>query len=82
VANIAGKRMMQEIKYFLLVKIKVSRNRPEGPEWGIGKALLFLDLSARRGWLVSTMLRLIYPRERPGTHCRGGWVGPRAGLDV
>ena len=23
-----------------------------------------------------------YPRERPGTHCVGGWVGPRAGLDV
>jgi len=23
----------------------------------------------------------VYPRERPGTHCMGGWVGPRAGLD-
>jgi len=22
-----------------------------------------------------------YPRERPGIHCTGGWVGPRAGLD-
>ena len=22
-----------------------------------------------------------YPRERPGTHCTRGWVGPRAGLD-
>jgi hypothetical protein len=21
------------------------------------------------------------PRQRPGTHCVGGWVGPRAGLD-
>ena len=21
------------------------------------------------------------PRERPGTHCTGGWVGPRAGPD-
>ena len=21
------------------------------------------------------------PRERPETHCTGGWVGPRAGLD-
>ena len=21
-----------------------------------------------------------YPQERPGTHCTGGWVGPRAGL--
>ena len=23
----------------------------------------------------------LYPRERPGTHCTGGWVGPRAGTD-
>ena len=23
----------------------------------------------------------LYPRERHGTHCTGGWVGPRAGMD-
>ena len=23
----------------------------------------------------------LYPRERPGTHSTGGWVGLRAGLD-
>jgi len=23
----------------------------------------------------------VYPWERPGTPCTGGWVGPRAGLD-
>jgi len=22
----------------------------------------------------------LYPQERPGTYCTGGWVGPRAGL--
>ena len=27
------------------------------------------------------MAWLLYPQERPGTHCIGGWVGPRAGLD-
>ena len=26
-------------------------------------------------------LAALYPRERPGTHCIGGWVGLRAGLD-
>jgi len=24
---------------------------------------------------------ILYPREGPDTHCTGGWVGPRAGLD-
>ena len=24
---------------------------------------------------------LLYPQERPGSHCTGGWVGPRVGLD-
>jgi hypothetical protein len=26
-------------------------------------------------------LSCITPVRRPGTHCIGGWVGPRAGLD-
>jgi hypothetical protein len=26
-------------------------------------------------------LAALYPRERPGTHFTGGWVGPRAGLE-
>ena len=32
-------------------------------------------------WVVSTTPRPLYPRERPGTHCTGGWVGHKAGLD-
>jgi hypothetical protein len=32
--------------------------------------------------MVSFTPRPLYPRERaPGTHCIGGWVDPRAGLD-
>jgi hypothetical protein len=31
--------------------------------------------------VVSTAFQPLYPRGRPGTHCTGGWVGPRAGLD-
>jgi hypothetical protein len=35
------------------------------------------------GWVASFALQLLYPRERaPGTHCIGGWVGPRAILDM
>ena len=32
-------------------------------------------------WVGGQTLRPLYPRERPGTHCIGGWVGLRAGLD-
>jgi hypothetical protein len=32
--------------------------------------------------VVSTTPPPLYPRERPGIHCTGDWVGPRAGLDV
>jgi hypothetical protein len=31
--------------------------------------------------VVSVTPRPLYPREKPGTHCTGDWVGPRAGLD-
>jgi len=33
------------------------------------------------GWVVNDTPRPLYPRERPGTHCIGGWVGHRAGLN-
>jgi hypothetical protein len=58
-------------------------NRPRRAQRGSrGIALLILDLGARREWVVSTTPRPLYPRERPGTDCTGGWVLPRAGLDV
>jgi hypothetical protein len=46
--------------------------------------LLILDLGTRWGWVVSITPRPRFtPGERTlGTHCTGGWVGPRAGLDT
>jgi len=32
-------------------------------------------------WVINAALRPLYPRERPGLHCIGGWVGLGAGLD-
>jgi hypothetical protein len=51
---------------------------PEG-EWRYSSTLS-LNLGARWGWVVNSTTRPLYPRERPGTHCVGGWVSPRAGL--
>jgi len=33
------------------------------------------------GWVVNATARPLYLLERRGTHCIGGWVGLRAGLD-
>jgi hypothetical protein len=33
------------------------------------------------GWMVNATPRPLYPRERLDTHCIGGLVGPKAGLD-
>ena len=33
------------------------------------------------GWVVNVTPRPLYPREIPGIHRIGGWVGPRVGLD-
>jgi hypothetical protein len=32
------------------------------------------------GWVVNATPRPLYPLERPGTHCIGGWVGPKTVL--
>jgi hypothetical protein len=52
---------------------KSSRYRPKvAQRVSTGIAVLFLDLGVRRGWVVSTTPRPLYPRERPGIHCTGG----------
>ena len=33
------------------------------------------------GWVLNATPRPLYPRETPGTHCIGGWMGIRVGLD-
>jgi hypothetical protein len=64
-------------------KVKWSRYRPGvAQRVGRGTALLFHDCGTRRGVSGQQHARAaIYPRQRPGTHCTGGWVGPRVGLD-
>jgi len=47
-----------------------------------GSYSTLFNLSARRVWLVNTLPRPLYPpAKRPGAHCAGGWLGPRAGLN-
>ena len=32
-------------------------------------------------WVVNATPRPLYPREKTGTHCTGGWMGRRPGVD-
>jgi hypothetical protein len=66
-------------------KVKQSRYTPWRRLGGEEVQLLLIhDLGTRWGWVVSITPRPRFtPEERtPGTHCTGGWVGPRAGLDT
>ena len=42
---------------------------------------LSLTLALDGWWVVIATPWLLYPRERPGIHCIGGWLSPRASLD-
>ena len=53
----------------------------EGPKGEQMYSCSFFNLGAGCGWMVNATPRPLYPQERPGTHCIGGWVGLRAGLD-
>ena len=67
----------------MLIKVKfLHLQATKALRVGTGIALPFLRPPHWRWrWGVSTTPRPLYPRERPGTHCTGGWVSPRAGLD-
>jgi hypothetical protein len=68
---------------FLKCKGTVACYRPEQDQRvNRGIALSFRDLGARTWCVVSIRPRPFYPREIPFTHCTGGCVGPKAGLDV
>jgi hypothetical protein len=64
------------------VKIKFTLSQATKTQRGVDVELYsFLNLGAGGGWVVNITPQPLYPRERPGTHCVVGWVGPWAGLD-
>ena len=46
---------------------------------GIALLIMTTTLEGVRGQQHAPAV--LYPQERPSTHCTGSWVGPRAGLD-
>ena len=69
-------------RYLIKVKGISPHNRPRMPRGGVNVYLYsFFNFVARWVWVVNATPRSLYSREWPGTHCAGGWVGPRAGVD-
>jgi hypothetical protein len=67
-----------------MYKIKQSHRTPMEAQRRKGLyLLLILDLGTRWGLVVSIGAWAFSPGERnPVTHCTGGWVGVRAGVDT
>jgi hypothetical protein len=58
-------------------KLKFTLEQATKAKRGSRELYSFFNLSARWGWVVNVTPRPLFPRERPGTHCIGGWVGSR-----
>jgi hypothetical protein len=76
--------MVKPKKNFVL--LKSSPTTRHGGAWGEKRYSSYsFTTSALDGgeWSASRPGRDFTPGERtPGTHCTGGWVGPRAGLET
>ena len=63
------------------VKVKVTLEQAtKAQRVSRGISVLF-NLGAKWGWVLNATPWRLYPRERPGTYCIGGWVGFSVGLD-
>jgi len=64
-----------------VVKVTFALERATKAQRGIELQLYSFLTSALEGLGGQLHAPAVYPRERPGTHCVGCWVSPRAGLD-
>jgi hypothetical protein len=78
-------KVFPELHSSLQKKKKISPATCHSGAWGQRRysSYTFLTSVLHGGeWSASRPVRTL-PREKiPGTHCTGGWVGPRAGLDT
>ena len=70
--------------YFTLkipLKMRLIKGKGKGHTRTAVQLCSTFNLGSRCEWVVNATPRLLYPRERSGNNCIGGWVGPRVGLD-
>ena len=72
----------KEVPAFMFAKVKVKFTLEQATKAKSGVVVQlysFHNIGARWRWVAKATSRPLNPRERPGTYCTGGWVGPRAG---
>jgi hypothetical protein len=57
------------------------RNMPGSHRWEINSVALLILSSALDGVVISATPSRYNRGKGPGTHCTGGWLGRRTGLD-
>ena len=70
--------LMVKVKVKVNVHPKIDHEVPEG-EWRYSSTL---SLTSALGGVGGQHTPAALPPERHGNRCIGGWVGPRAGLDL
>ena len=74
-------KVLHQIIYFIVGRFHAFISH-EGPQVEQSFSSTLFQTSALEGGEGSASIpAATYPQERPGTHCTGGWVGLRAGLD-
>jgi len=63
------------------VKVKFTLEQATKAQRGSRGIALLFNLSTRWGVWSMQLPSHFTPGKRPGTHCIGGWVGPRASLE-
>jgi len=71
-------RKVSKVKCTLIQALRLCTGRT-AHRGSRGIALLFLDHGTSRGEKSASRPDRFLPPEKTRTHCRGGWVGPRAG---
>ena len=71
--SICGEKVKVKVTLVQALRLCTGRTAHRGSR---GIALPFHDHGTRRGGGQRHTPAVLYPRERPGTHCTGGWVGP------
>jgi hypothetical protein len=80
-ATLHGTEMSSHFTVLIKVKVKFTLEKAtKAQRWSRRIGCSFFNLGDRQGSVINAKPRPLFLRQRPSTHCIGGWVGPRVDL--